>query len=1138
MAGVFNIFGSRHNSERTVVAFDSLNSRILTASTDGKIRVYNDKDDPNPIESIVGENVNCLMCKDDDVIVGTESSNVYIQNIEEGLLVGVATRFTAGVSCLALSKDHSHLLAGSSDFTLKLIDLTGQDDASREVLIRGHDGPILSVDMDPLETFAASSSCDGTVRVWRLSDGLEVKKLFILPKFADVESATSRCKLKFEPTQGEYLAIPVGNVVQLYSRNEWKICRILEPSISSAITELEFSPNFVHLVGLSSDGCLTIWNPEDKTILTTINSNALSNVCCLIWPQMHTIFCTDIFGAVGYVDIDIRSLQTDHASSEIFANTALTTEEITELFSNADPEVLDDLAQVAANQAREEKAKSAAAASFATTTEQDDTESHKGRHGQRLNFSDDDDVDNIRLEDDDDDDDDPNTVALSKIKSSFMKTLDLSDEEEEDGEGKPKQIEKVVVESTAPTRSIVEEKIRSFQPGSSPEGFRERFLVWNHVGVVIRFENEVDEEDTVDASIEVEFHDTTFHHTIHLKTGDFTMADLSTTALMLASAGSSEAPAEDSEEQAPNEADLSTIVIRPLGTGDLGSDTNSDWSARLPKGEVCRSVCLLPGDDCGSNGLAVVATSLRLLRFFLQPSSSASGSGGVLQLMQATPLGLPPISLPGKDIVTMASHPTLPILAVVIGWSNEDLYWRVYHLSTNHGAPKGWLLGRLSSTFYPLPISPSAHLSWLGFSDAGNLYTHDSVGSLRRLTHQGATDFHWIQTCDTRKCIKSRARSTDCFFIVGVTENAYQPLGGMKMNKNLLDDEEEYVDNNFQKAREDELGFGQVQAIYCKASRWPRPVPRPIVSTLPFRLPLCGVLQNDQGSLEENYLRTMVLDQKPFWGVPDEDLAENLENDRLKARRKTLLRLFAMAAKLESDWAALALVYMMPDVATVRYAIRYAANVNRQGLAQKVGQIALEMEEQEERQQAVRQQVQAESAEESSVDYEKENEEESQQSGEEVGDGDGDDVAEILGDDDDDDNVNDENTDGDHIDHNTEDYSFDLPSEITNSTSPPTQSLDTSRATRFNPFRRNSNDEPKQQIGGRGSCALDKLKPPPPKSTQSAKRNMPAQGRKPAATKVPNKTVCKPRETVKRPASDFPQRAAKRLSTFEFHQKQ
>lgn len=96
---------------------------------------------------------------------------------------------------------------------MKLVDLTGQENASREVLIRGHDGPILSVDIDPLENFAASSSCDGTVRIWRLSDGSEVKKLFILPKFGDVELAASRCKLKFEPTQGEVIITNSNDVL-------------------------------------------------------------------------------------------------------------------------------------------------------------------------------------------------------------------------------------------------------------------------------------------------------------------------------------------------------------------------------------------------------------------------------------------------------------------------------------------------------------------------------------------------------------------------------------------------------------------------------------------------------------------------------------------------------------------------------------------------------------------------------------------------------------------------------------------------------------------------------------------------------------------------------------------------------------
>lgn len=47
------------------------------------------------------------------MILGTESSNIYIQIIDEGLLDGIASRFTAGVNCLALNKDKSRLLAGS-----------------------------------------------------------------------------------------------------------------------------------------------------------------------------------------------------------------------------------------------------------------------------------------------------------------------------------------------------------------------------------------------------------------------------------------------------------------------------------------------------------------------------------------------------------------------------------------------------------------------------------------------------------------------------------------------------------------------------------------------------------------------------------------------------------------------------------------------------------------------------------------------------------------------------------------------------------------------------------------------------------------------------------------------------------------
>lgn len=70
----------------------------------------------------------------------------------------------------------------------------------------------------------------------------------------------------------------------------------------------------------------------------------------------------------------------------------------------------------------------------------------------------------------------------------------------------------------------------------------------------------------------------------------------------------------------------------------------------------------------------------------------------------------------------------------------------------------------------------------------------------------------------------------------------------------------------------------------------------------------------------------------------------SLNTKSLTKRKAVLLRLFALAAKLESDWASLAIANMMPDAATVQLAIRYAGRLRRQNLAHRLAGVALEKE--------------------------------------------------------------------------------------------------------------------------------------------------------------------------------------------------
>ncbi len=57
-------------------------------------------------------------------------------------------RFTSPVTSLAVSKDHTHLAAGSSEFTIKVLEL-----GELPYSLTGHEAPLLCVTFDPTGSF-------------------------------------------------------------------------------------------------------------------------------------------------------------------------------------------------------------------------------------------------------------------------------------------------------------------------------------------------------------------------------------------------------------------------------------------------------------------------------------------------------------------------------------------------------------------------------------------------------------------------------------------------------------------------------------------------------------------------------------------------------------------------------------------------------------------------------------------------------------------------------------------------------------------------------------------------------------------------------------------------------------------------
>ena len=89
----------------------------------------------------------------------------------------------------------------------------------------------------------ASSSCDGTVRIWSLQQsGKQVQSWNWAPKSNDFSNSPSLCRIQFEPTTGQFLAVPSfpTSSVKIIERNTWKEVAELQHERLKDVNKLTF----------------------------------------------------------------------------------------------------------------------------------------------------------------------------------------------------------------------------------------------------------------------------------------------------------------------------------------------------------------------------------------------------------------------------------------------------------------------------------------------------------------------------------------------------------------------------------------------------------------------------------------------------------------------------------------------------------------------------------------------------------------------------------------------------------------------------------------------------------------------------------------------------------------------------------
>ncbi|XP_071476243.1 WD repeat and HMG-box DNA-binding protein 1-like [Diadema antillarum] len=793
-----------HSEGHTDVCYEETGKFILTCGTDGDVRVWQGLDDDDPQTIDVGETSAALALSKGRLYIASDTNTVQAYTFPEGQYDGIISRFTAPVTHISFSSNCKKLAAGASDFNIKVTDI---DDSSQKVL-EGHTAPVISVAVDPMLDYVASSSCDGTMKIWSLAEGSWEKSAVLIPKCSDVSLSKTLCRLSWEPVKGQFLAVPLEKEIQIFTRDSWDLAFSLKPEEAGGfVSVVAWSPCGKFLASAGTDGTLCIWDVGSRKCLERTKHKKGLAICGLAWNPKgnQEIVFTDIMGQVGVFEGVVPASQSAPVTQEV------TDDMVADLFDDAADE---DLLEAAARM------------------EEDEDEAEK----ENL----------LGANDDDDDDDDPIHADIRRAKqrvSMLLGQTDGVDGASNTGEtDNASDITDIAPPKiSAPPAAPVTPMQKPFIPASTPVHLSSRFMKWNAIGIVRCYDN--DEE----SSIDVEFHDTAIHHSLHFDNqSNYTMAELGIEAVLLA--------AESYQDN------LSLLMCYHFSSWD----NHKEWSTTMPEGENIKALAV-------GEGWVAVATDKRLVRLY-------TTSGIQLQVF----------SLPGP-VVCVAAHGKQLMLAFHAGLGLPGDQCIRMKLMTVHQ--------KQSSMAYEgqLPLNPKTAISWFGFSAEGTAACVDSDGMVRLFNHALKC---WTQVANTKKHCKGRS---DHYWVVGIHEN-----------------------------------LQQLRCISCKGATFPPTLPRPAVTVLPLKLPMCE-MTTEKGQMEEAYWRAQLLSQH-FKRSDDVDEMARARMDR--EQQDNAMKLFALACRSDREFRAYDVCQFMTSHHSLSLAIKYASRSRRMILAQRLSDMA------------------------------------------------------------------------------------------------------------------------------------------------------------------------------------------------------
>lgn len=546
---------------------------------------------------------------------------------------------------------------------IKVLNL--EDDSLKT--LNGHEAPVLSLSIDPQAKYIASSSCDGTVRIWEIETLECVKAIDNHTKSNDIPNSDTLCQICWN-NKGSLLFVPNKSGIALYNRESWAIKSNIVQQGFENVVAVDISHDDKFIAAANQKGSVVVWAFENniQSLLSTFVSDKASPISSLKWNPNNSkkLIATDKSGYYHLLTVDDSS-----TCSQKSYDYGLVLDDF-----NLDVDFSDE-EDDGKKKPEEETTQDINNQKIVSKPSSDNPDSNPLVNSPM--------ADEMNLDDDDD-----NEFDIGKLKAEYEpKIFGTSVDDKASGisylpPSKDPQVAEAIRKINDLTLPILQ---APFQPGSSPIEFEERYMKWNSVGII----TSINEEN--ENNIHIEFHDTTTSHSRHfLNSEQYTMADLSADAIAFANS--------ETEENEGTSSRIFCILLN--GMGD-----SKDWQVSLPRSEYAEAITL--GD-----GFLGVATDKRNIRVFTIAGMQLFlfSIAGPVVCMAAQEQSLMIIyhsgsGLPGEQSLSM----------IIVKINSKDLIGKRHHLSQP----------------VQVALSPLSSLSWAGFTDEGTPCTVDSQGVVR-----------------------------------------------------------------------------------------------------------------------------------------------------------------------------------------------------------------------------------------------------------------------------------------------------------------------------------------------------------------------------------------------------------------------